>query len=56
MQVNKNVFLLKSIDELFLKVKDEVNNSALKDLMQKVLAIDFCLCLIRYTLMVICGS
>ncbi|THU74377.1 hypothetical protein C4D60_Mb04t32700 [Musa balbisiana] len=33
--VNKNVFLLKSIDELFLKVKDEVNNSALKDLMQK---------------------
>ncbi|XP_065003860.1 uncharacterized protein LOC135636178 isoform X1 [Musa acuminata AAA Group] len=33
--VNKNVFLLKSIDELFLKGKDEVNNSALKDLMQK---------------------
>ncbi|CAL9077394.1 unnamed protein product [Musa acuminata var. zebrina] len=33
--VNKNVFLLKSIDELFLKGKEEVNNSALKDLMQK---------------------
>ncbi|CAL9088993.1 unnamed protein product [Musa textilis] len=33
--VNKNIFLLKSIDELFLKGKDEVNNSALKDLMQK---------------------
>ncbi|THU65759.1 hypothetical protein C4D60_Mb05t07020 [Musa balbisiana] len=33
--VNKNAFLLKSIDELFLRGKDEVNNSALKELMQK---------------------
>ncbi|XP_074588132.1 uncharacterized protein LOC141844043 [Curcuma longa] len=33
--VNKNAFLLKSIDELFLKGRDEVNNAALKELMQK---------------------
>ncbi|KAG6518797.1 hypothetical protein ZIOFF_022278 [Zingiber officinale] len=33
--VNKNAFLLKSIDELFLKGKNEVNNAALKELMQK---------------------
>ncbi|KAJ8506143.1 hypothetical protein OPV22_007029 [Ensete ventricosum] len=33
--VNKNAFLLKSIDELFLRGKDEVNNAALKELMQK---------------------
>lgn len=33
--VNKNAFLLKSIDELFLKGKDEVSNSALKGLMHK---------------------
>lgn len=37
LQVNKNAFLLKSIDELFLRGKDEVNHSALKELMQKVL-------------------
>ncbi|KAG6521693.1 hypothetical protein ZIOFF_018818 [Zingiber officinale] len=35
--VNKNAFLLKSIDELFLKGKNEVNNAALKELMQKYL-------------------
>ncbi|WOL07390.1 hypothetical protein Cni_G16131 [Canna indica] len=33
--VNKNAFLLKSIDEFFQKGKDEVNNSTLKELMQK---------------------
>ena len=34
--MNKNAFLLKSIDELFQKGKDEVSNAALKGLMQKV--------------------
>lgn len=33
--VNKNAFLLRSIDELFQKGKDEVNHSALQGLMQK---------------------
>ncbi|KAL0913299.1 hypothetical protein M5K25_016747 [Dendrobium thyrsiflorum] len=33
--VNKNAFLLKSIDELFEKGREEVNHSALKGLMQK---------------------
>lgn len=33
--VNKNAFLLKSIDELFEKGRDEVNNVALQGLMQK---------------------
>lgn len=36
MQVNKNAFLLKSIDGLFQKGKDEVSNLALKGLMKKV--------------------
>lgn len=35
-QVNKNAFLLKEIDELFQKGRDGVSNSALKGLMQKV--------------------
>ncbi|XP_072997533.1 uncharacterized protein [Typha latifolia] len=33
--VNKNSFLLKSINELFTKGKEEVTNSALKELVQK---------------------
>ncbi|XP_020599896.1 uncharacterized protein LOC110039239 [Phalaenopsis equestris] len=33
--VNKNAFLLKSIDELFEKGREQVNHSALKGLMQK---------------------
>jgi hypothetical protein len=36
MQVGKNIFLLKSLDELFLKGREAVNYPALQDLMQKV--------------------
>lgn len=35
-QVNKNATLCKSLDELFQKGANEVNQSALKELMQKV--------------------
>lgn len=37
LQVNKNAFLLKSIDELFSKGKEDVTHSALIGFMQKVL-------------------
>jgi hypothetical protein len=36
MQVGKNIFLLKSLDELFQKGREAVNYQALQDLMQKV--------------------
>lgn len=35
-QVNRNAMLCISIDELFEKGRDEVEQSALKELMQKV--------------------
>jgi hypothetical protein len=35
-QVGKNIFLLKSLDELFQKGRETVDFQALQDLMQKV--------------------
>jgi hypothetical protein len=35
-QVGKNIFLLKSLDELFQKGRETVDYPALQDLMQKV--------------------